>query len=39
MARIEVVALDADDTLWHSEVFFERVERRFTCLLYTSRCV
>lgn len=26
---IEVVALDADDTLWHSEVYFERTERRF----------
>ena len=33
MTRIEVVALDADDTLWHSEVFFERVERRFTDLV------
>jgi putative hydrolase of the HAD superfamily len=27
--RIEVVALDADDTLWHSEVYFERTQRRF----------
>jgi putative hydrolase of the HAD superfamily len=26
---IEVVGLDADDTLWHSEVYFERVTRRF----------
>ncbi|QXC63273.1 HAD family hydrolase [Aquihabitans sp. G128] len=26
---IEVVALDADDTLWHSEVYFERTQRRF----------
>ncbi|MEO6987372.1 MAG: HAD family hydrolase [Aquihabitans sp.] len=26
---VEVVALDADDTLWHSEVYFERTERRF----------
>ena len=33
MTAIEVVALDADDTLWHSEVFFERVERRFTDLV------
>lgn len=33
MTGIEVVALDADDTLWHSEVFFERVERRFTDLV------
>ncbi len=30
---IEVVALDADDTLWHSEVYFERTQRRFTELL------
>lgn len=27
---MEVVALDADDTLWHSEVYFQRTERRFT---------
>lgn len=27
---VEVVALDADDTLWHSEVYFQRTERRFT---------
>lgn len=35
---IEVVALDADDTLWHSEVYFERTQRRFTELVsrYTS---
>ncbi len=33
MSRIEVVALDADDTLWHSEVFFERTQRRFTELV------
>jgi putative hydrolase of the HAD superfamily len=26
---IEVVGLDADDTLWHSEVYFERTQRRF----------
>ncbi len=30
---IEVVALDADDTLWHSEVYFERTQRRFTDLI------
>lgn len=30
---IDVVALDADDTLWHSEVFFERTQRRFTELV------
>ena len=27
--RIEVIGLDADDTLWHSEVYFERTQRRF----------
>ncbi|MFN8019461.1 MAG: hypothetical protein U0P45_15265 [Acidimicrobiales bacterium] len=26
---VEVVGLDADDTLWHSEPYFERVVRRF----------
>lgn len=26
---IQVVGLDADDTLWHSEVYFERTQRRF----------
>jgi putative hydrolase of the HAD superfamily len=30
---VEVVALDADDTLWHSEVYFERTERRFRDLV------
>ena len=30
---IEVVALDADDTLWHSEVYFERTQRRFRELI------
>lgn len=33
MSGIEVVGLDADDTLWHSEVFFERTQRRFTELV------
>ena len=35
---IRVVGLDADDTLWHSEVYFERTQRRFTELVsrYTS---
>lgn len=28
-ANITVVGLDADDTLWHSEVYFERTQRRF----------
>lgn len=28
-SSVEVVALDADDTLWHSEVYFKRTERRF----------
>ena len=32
-AEIAVVALDADDTLWHSEVYFERTQRRFTELV------
>ncbi len=27
--QIRVVGLDADDTLWHSEVYFERTQRRF----------
>lgn len=27
--QISVVGLDADDTLWHSEVYFERTQRRF----------
>jgi putative hydrolase of the HAD superfamily len=26
---IEVIGLDADDTLWHSEIYFERTQRRF----------
>ncbi len=30
---IEVLALDADDTLWHSEVYFERTQRRFKELI------
>lgn len=30
---VEVVALDADDTLWHSEVYFQRTERRFVDLV------
>lgn len=28
-AGITVIGLDADDTLWHSEVYFERTQRRF----------
>ena len=32
-SSIEVVALDADDTLWHSEVYFKRTERRFRDLV------
>ena len=32
-SSVEVVALDADDTLWHSEVYFERTERRFRDLV------
>lgn len=26
---IDVIGLDADDTLWHSEIYFERTQRRF----------
>lgn len=32
-SSVEVVALDADDTLWHSEVYFERTQRRFADLV------
>lgn len=32
-STVEVVALDADDTLWHSEVYFERTQRRFADLV------
>lgn len=31
--RVEVVALDADDTLWHSEIYFDRTQRRFVDLV------
>ena len=31
--RFDVVALDADDTLWHSEDSFDNVEKRFTELV------
>jgi putative hydrolase of the HAD superfamily len=31
--EIEVVAFDADDTLWHSEVHFVETEARFVALL------
>jgi len=30
---IRVIGLDADDTLWHSEVYFERTQRRFDDLV------
>ena len=30
---IEVIGLDADDTLWHSEPYFERVMRRYLDLV------
>ena len=33
MTRFEVVGLDADDTLWHSEDSFHAVEARFTDLV------
>lgn len=32
-STIEVIGFDADDTLWHSEVYFQRTERRFTELV------
>lgn len=31
---IEVIGLDADDTLWHSEIYFERTQRRFHELVH-----
>jgi putative hydrolase of the HAD superfamily len=31
---IEVIGLDADDTLWHSEIYFERTQRRFVDLVH-----
>ena len=31
--HIEVIGLDADDTLWHSEVYFDRAQRRFVDLV------
>ena len=33
MPLIEVVGIDADDTLWHSEGYFQRTERRFADLV------
>ncbi len=33
MTRFEVIGLDADDTLWHSEDSFARVEERFVELV------
>lgn len=31
--HIEIVAFDADDTLWDNETFFQQIEQRFTELL------
>jgi len=38
---IEVIGLDADDTLWHSEIYFDRTQRRFDEIVgrYVSRDV
>lgn len=30
---LKVIALDADDTLWHNEAYFQEVERKFFALL------
>ena len=31
--KIEVVAFDADDTLWENELYFQEFERKFCDLL------
>jgi putative hydrolase of the HAD superfamily len=33
IARIKVIAFDADDTLWHNEHYFQEVERKFCTML------
>lgn len=33
MRHLRVIGLDADDTLWHNEVIFERVHERYRALL------
>lgn len=33
MQHIRVIGLDADDTLWHNEIIFERVHERYRALL------
>ena len=33
MDRIELLGLDADDTLWESEIFFAETEEKFLTLL------
>ena len=33
MTEIELVGIDADDTLWQSETFFAEVEEKFTELM------
>lgn len=30
---IKVIAFDADDTLWHNEVYFQEIEHKFCALL------
>ena len=38
--KIEVVAFDADDTLWENEVYFQEFEHQFCDLLkHTNRRV
>ena len=33
MKDIEIIAFDADDTLWSNEPFFQEIERKFADLL------
>ena len=35
MKDIEIIAFDADDTLWSNEPFFQEIERKFADLLST----
>jgi putative hydrolase of the HAD superfamily len=34
MSPIKVIAFDADDTLWHNEIFFREIEEKY-CLLFS----
>ncbi|GIR35913.1 MAG: hypothetical protein CM15mP49_12980 [Actinomycetota bacterium] len=36
MTEIELVGIDADDTLWQSETFFAEVEEKFTELMVST---